>query len=101
MIICKPLVGKSLYCVKEPTNKVDKNAVAVVHTNFHCKEVVGHVQQNIFMIASLFLSLSHCALYIFANGKSINHGGEYGLEIPEKFNFSGPEKTIKMAKKIN
>ena len=63
--------------MKEPTNEVDKNAIAVVHTNFHCKEdMVGKVQQNIFMIVSLFLSLLHCALYIFANGKRIKHGGE-------------------------
>ena len=32
-------------CLKEPTNVVDKNAAALVHTNSHCKEVVvAHVQ---------------------------------------------------------
>ena len=45
-IICKPLVGKCLQCVKESTNQMDKN-VAVVLTNSHCKdEVVGHVQRK-------------------------------------------------------
>ena len=44
MIIWKPLVGNWLQDVKESTNKVDKNAVAVVRTNSYCKEeVVGHV----------------------------------------------------------
>ena len=34
-------------CVKEPTSKVDKNAVAVVFTNSHSKkEMVGAVQQE-------------------------------------------------------
>ena len=35
-----PLVGDCLQCVKEPTNKVDKNAVAVVRTNFNCQDPV-------------------------------------------------------------
>ena len=43
----KVLVGECLQCVKEPIIKVDKNAVAVVFTNSHCKkEVAGHTQQK-------------------------------------------------------
>ena len=38
MIIRKPLVGKRLQCMKELTNKVVKNVVAVVRTNSHCKK---------------------------------------------------------------
>ena len=42
MTISKPLVGEFLQYVKKQTIKVDKNAVAVVHSNSHCKEeVVG------------------------------------------------------------
>ena len=45
MIIWKPLVGKYLQWVKEPTNEVDNNTVAVVLTDSHCKqEVVGLLQ---------------------------------------------------------
>ena len=34
-------------CVKEPTNKVEKNPVAVVRTNSHYeKEMIGTVQQK-------------------------------------------------------
>ena len=51
------------------------------------------------MIKSMFLSLSRCTLDIFATGKRVNHGGEYGLEIPANFSFYGPEKAIKLAKK--
>ena len=36
LIIRKPLVGKYLQCMNEPTNKVDKNVVAVVRTNSYC-----------------------------------------------------------------
>ena len=38
MIIWKLLVGQCLQYVKESTNEVDKNAVAVVCTNSHCKK---------------------------------------------------------------
>ena len=56
------------------------------------------------MIVSRFLSLSHCALGIFAIGKHINHSDEYRLEIPTNLqsllHFHGPGKAIKLAKKI-
>ena len=85
--------------MKEPTNEKDKNVVAVVRTNCHCKEeVVGHVQQKS-LIVSMFLSLPQCALEIFATGKRVNHGGKYGLEIPANVLFHGGEKAIKLTKK--
>ena len=70
MIIWKPLVGEFLQYVKESTNEVCKNVVAVLRTN--------------------------CVLDIFATGKHVNHGGEYGLEIPANFHFYGPEKVINL-----
>ena len=94
----KPLVGKCLQYLKELTNKVDKNSVAVTRTSSHCKEeVVGATE--ISMIVSMFLSLPHCALDIFATGKRVKHGGEYRLEIPADFHLYVPEKAIKLAKK--
>ena len=50
------------------------------------------------MIVSIFLSLLRCDLDVFATEKRINHGGEYGMEIPAIFLFYGPEKVIKLAK---
>ena len=50
------------------------------------------------MIVSMFLPLPHCALDIFATGKRVNHGRQYGQEISAKFHFYGPEKTIKLAR---
>ena len=55
------------------------------------------------MIVSIFLSLSYCALSIFAAGKHVNHSDEYGLEIPtnlQSLHFHGTEKAIKLAKKV-
>ena len=53
------------------------------------------------MIVSIVLSLSHCALDIFATGKYVNYRDEYGLEIPtnlQSLHFHGPEKAIKLPK---
>ena len=38
-------------------------------------------------------------LDIFATGKQVNHGGEYGLKISTTFYFYRPIKTIKLAQK--
>ena len=61
--------------------------------------MVGHVQQNISMIVSMFLSLLRCALDIFATVKRVNHGDEYGLEIIANIELYEPEKVIKLTKK--
>ena len=78
---------------------MEKNAVAVVLSNSHCKEEVdNHVQEET-MIISMFLFLPRSNLDIFATGKRVNHGGEYRLEISVNFQFSRLKKTIKLAKK--
>ena len=102
LISWKPLVTKCWQCVKETTHEVNKNAVAVVCTNSHCKEeVVGHVQQNIPFIVLIIIPLPHCALGISVSGKRVNHGGEYGLETALYFDFYGHEKAVKLVKKEN
>ena len=58
---------------------------------------------EISMIVSIFLSMSHCALGIFATRKHVNHRDEYGLEIPTNLqflHFHGTGKDIKVAKKV-
>ena len=64
-------------------------------------EVVGHMQQNISMSVSLFLSLLRYVLDISATRKHVNCRGKYELKIPTNFNFYGPEIAIKLAKKQN
>ena len=59
----KELKDNILQCVKEATNEVDKNAVAVARTTSHSKEeLVGNMQQKSPMIVSMFLSQPYCAL---------------------------------------
>ena len=57
MNIWEPLLGECLKCVKEPINKVDKHAAAVVRINSLSKEVVvGHMPKFISMIVIIFIS---------------------------------------------
>ena len=60
-------------CVNKRTIEVDKNAVAVVRASSESK---GEVVDQIPTIVSMFLSLPHWGLDIFATGKRVNHGGE-------------------------
>ena len=56
MKVWSPVLGVCLFGKKEPSNGVDKNAVAVIRLN-SCgkKEVVGHVPRNISKVVSLYL----------------------------------------------
>ena len=93
--IWEPLPGECLKRVKEPTNEVDKHAIAVVRINSLSKEVVvGHVPKFISMIVSMFLSLPGCTLSIEVTGKRVNRGAGYGLEIPANFHLCGPEMPL-------
>ena len=48
------LLGECLFGKKEPDNRVDRNAVAVISLNCGGKEeVVRHVPQNILKVISL------------------------------------------------
>ena len=81
--------------MKDPTNKMDKNAVAVALTNSHCKEeVVGYVQQNSPWLYPCFCPFPHYAWDIFATGKSVNRVGD----VTANFHFNRPNKVIQVAK---
>ena len=95
--IWEPLFGECLRCAKEPENEVNNHAVAVVRINSRNEEVVvGHVPK--LMVVSMYLSLPRCTLSVEVTGKRINRGAGYGLEIPAKFHFHGPENAIRWIK---
>ena len=59
MIIWKPLVDECLQCVKEPSNKVGKNAVSLVRTNSHCKrEVLSMYSRNLHYCIHISMAVS-------------------------------------------
>ena len=89
--------------MEETIKEADKNAVSLVRTNSHCRGGMVVHAKEISMIASIFLSLSHCALGVFATGKRVNHSDQYGLEILgnlQSLHFHRTEKVIKLAKKV-
>ena len=46
-----------------------------------------------------FLSLPNCTISCEVTGKRVNRGGGYGLEIPVKYTFLGPNKAIEWIEK--
>ena len=68
MSIWDPLVGECLKCRKEPTNEMDKTAVAVIRINSYSEDVVaGHVPKNMSKIVFMFLSLPLLCFGHFCN----------------------------------
>ena len=82
-----------LFGKKEPSNGVDKNAIAVICLNsFGREEVVGQVSQNISKVVPLCFSLCHIVTW--------NRGGGNGLGIPTRFRSYGPEKATQWLETI-
>ena len=80
---------------QEPTNEMDKHAVAITQSNSLGKEsVVGHIPRNISKYSSMFLMISFTSFEVEVVGKRLNRGGSYGLEIPVKYCFYGQEKIV-------
>ena len=97
MNIWNPKLGDNDAEVKhEANNEHDKFAIAI----FHSKRIVlGHVPKNLSKFFSQFLSLSNCTISSEVTGKRVNRGGGYGLEIPVKYTFLGPNKAIEWIEK--
>ena len=76
MNIWNPKLGDNDVEVKhEVNNEHDKSAIAI----FRSKRIVGHVPKNLM--------------------RRVNRGGGYGLEIPVKYTFLGPNKAIEWIEK--
>ena len=91
-----------LKCRREPSNEVDKNAVALIKTDsLGVKVIVGHVPWNVSNFFSMFLKVPNTSIEVEVVGKRVNRGGGYGLEIPVVYRFNGPENLVKwLIKKI-
>ena len=93
MNMWNPKLGDNDVEVKhEVNNEHDKFAIAI----FHSKRIVGHVPKKFFY---QFLSLPNCTISCEVTGKRENRGGGYGLEIPVKYTFLGPNKGIEWIEK--
>ena len=74
----------------EVKNEHGKFVIAI----FHSKTIVGHVPKNLSKFFYQFLSLPNCTISCEVTGKRVNRAGGYGLEIPVKYTFLGPNKVI-------
>ena len=91
-----PVIGEVLLLRREPSNVKDSYAVAIVKDG----DVVGHVPYNISAIASHFLCRECNKAFAEVTGNEVNRGGGYGLEVPCKYRFYGPEVYVKKMKEI-
>ena len=81
MNIWHPLIEEILNCKREPTNEVDKHAVAIMRSNSLGKEsVVGQIPQGISKCSSIFLIIPFTSI-------EVKVGGCHEPEIPVKYNF--------------
>ena len=91
MNIWSPLCGEIIKCKREPTNKEDKNTIAIMRTDSMGdgeESIIRHIPKNISKDISKFLTLPRCSLEAEVTGKMVNRGVDYGLKIPEENNKS-------------
>ena len=94
LFIKNNLIEERLKSKREPTRKVGKNAVSIILTGFMGEEsIVWHIQK-ICKNGSVFLTLPHSSMEAEVAGKRVNHECGYWLEIPVRYHFLGPAKTI-------
>ena len=90
MNILDLLVGETLKCRQEPSNEVDKNAIAFIRSELWEKEsIIGHIPQNISRTCSMFLKVPNTSIEVQVVGKRLNRGEDCGLEIPVIYRFYG------------
>ena len=84
--------------MKEPINKLDKNAVSLVHANSHCRgEVVVHVQQK---SPCLYPYCYPCPNALW---ESLQPENTSTIKMNQDWKFIqiyNPIKAIKLAKKV-
>ena len=94
MDIWTPVEDEMLRLIPEPTNSVDRNAVAVMKGG----QIVGHVPFNLSPIISLFLRRDVNKTRV--TGGKVNRGAGYGLEIQCVYQFYGPKPYIDKLREV-
>ena len=94
--IWEPYVGETLLLKREPTNVVDRSAVAVLKET----EVVGHVPYNISSALSMFLRRECNKRFVEVTGDCVNRGAGYGMEVPCIYRLYGPTSYVQRLQQI-
>ena len=67
-----PLIGETLSCKREPSNVVDKDAIAIMRPDSYGKDViVGHMPENVSKCCSMFLTLPNTTIEAEVVGKTV------------------------------
>lgn len=90
MDLWTPALNEELVLKREPTNKRDSNAVAVLKED----TVVGHIPFNLAPLISAFLRRDTNCGFAKVVGEKVNRGAGYGLEIPCVYALYGPKPYI-------
>ena len=86
-----------LRLIPEPTNSVDRNAVAVMKEG----QIVGHVPFNLSPTISLFLRRDVNKTFARVTGGKVNQGAGHGLEILWFTNFMDQSHVLTSYKKLS
>lgn len=97
MDVWTPVEDEMLRLIPEPSNSVDRNAVAVMKED----QVVGHIPYNLAPIVSLFLKRDVNKAFARVTGEKINRGAGYGLEIPCVYQFNRPKAYIDKLREVS
>ena len=76
-----PVIGETLGVRREPTNTIDKHAVAVVKDGV----IVGHTPYNLATCEGQFLGPNVNKAFAEVTGDVINRGAGYGQEVHLSF----------------
>ena len=113
--IWEPKIGDEHCLMREPNNKEDSNAIAVVrekqsssvserstrlqtetmrsfvHPNEMTDdmEIIGHVPKLMAQWVKKFLKRATNSATVIIKGKRVNRGAAYGVELPCEFKFQG------------
>ena len=94
--IWEPYVGETLLLKREPTNVVDRSAVAVLKET----EIVGHVPYNISSALSMFLRRECNKGFVEVTGDCVNRDAGYGMEVPYIYRLYGPTSYVQRLQQI-
>ena len=82
-----PVENEMLRLIPEPTNSVDRKAVAVLKED----QILGHILSP---IISIFLKRDVHKAFAIVTESKINRGAGCGLEVPCIYEFYGPNPYI-------
>ena len=90
--IWTPVIGEILETVREPDNKHDKYAMAVLEEQTKC--IVGHIPQEISSLSSFFIRRGGTIIVQVTGQRERSSKPDGGLEVPCVYTFSHKTQAL-------